>query len=922
MKHYLESVKDVLKETESRTSGLDSKEAERRLAQYGKGRLLQAKKESLFSRFADQLTDPMVLVLIAAAVISSVTAALSGESFADVFIILSVVILNAVLGVIQESKAESAIEALKDMTASESTVLRDGAAVRIPSDEIVPGDIVILNAGDAVPADGRLIECKSLKVDESALTGESVPAEKTDSVIRTSAGKRTLRRRGRETDSFTEEDIALGDRRNMVYMGSCVVYGRGAAVITDTGMNTEMGKIAGAITGAEKTMTPLQIRLNKLSGVLTKLVLAICVFMFAFSLIQKYSTGEISGFDKAAVLHTFMLSVSLAVAAIPEGLAAVVTVVLSIGVTRMSKKNAVIRKLTAVETLGCTQVICSDKTGTLTKNKMTVVKSSGAENERLAAALALCSDAVVKDGEAVGDPTQCAVVNYAQSIGLAKEALEKEYPRLAEIPFDSERKMMTTVHSAPHGNIQYTTGAPDVIIARCSSCIRGGRVVPMSERMKQEALEENRRLAGMALRVIAAACREYRETVKQGAALSPKIENGMIYLGLVGMEDPIRDEVPDALQKCRSAGILTVMITGDHLDTAAAIAGKLGVITDRAQAITGAELDRLDDEELSKRITNLRVYARVKPEHKTRIVNAWRKAGYVTAMTGDGVNDAPSLKSADIGIGMGVSGTDVVKNVADLILADDNFATITYAVAEGRRIYDNICKAVQFLLSSNLSEVISIFAATVLGFTILSPVQILWINLITDSLPALALGLEKAEPDLMERQPRSTSEGIFDGGVGIEIALQGALVSLLTLSAYFIGGYMETGAFSLGESADGMTMAFLTMAMAEIFHSCNMRSRHSSIFRLHTGNPALFGAVLASLALTACVIFVRPAAMLFGFESISMYEYIVSLALAAAVIPFVELGKLVRRIILRKKSPIVKADKRRYRTGGGNEAVV
>lgn len=922
MKHYLESVKDVLKETDSRTSGLDSAEAERRLAQYGRGRLLQAKKESLFSRFADQLTDPMVLVLVAAAVISSITAALSGESFADVFIILSVVILNAVLGVIQESKAESAIEALKKMTASESTVLRDGAAVRIPSDEIVPGDIVILNAGDAVPADGRLIECKSLKVDESALTGESVPSEKTDSVIRTSAGRRSPRKRGREADSSTDDDIALGDRHNMVYMGSCVVYGRGAAVITETGMNTEMGKIAGAITGAEKTMTPLQIRLNKLSGVLTKLVLAICIFMFAFSLIQKYSTGEISGFDKAAVLHTFMLSVSLAVAAIPEGLAAVVTVVLSLGVTRMSKKNAVIRRLTAVETLGCTQVICSDKTGTLTKNKMTVVKSSGGDSDRLAAALALCSDAVIKDGEAVGDPTQCAVVNYAQSIGLEKEALEAEYPRLAEIPFDSERKMMTTVHSAPHGNIQYTTGAPDVIIARCGSCIRGGRVVPMSERMKQEALEENRRLAGMALRVIAAACREYREPVRQGAALSPKIENGMIYLGLVGMEDPIRDEVPDALQKCRSAGILTVMITGDHLDTAAAIAGKLGVITDRSQAITGAELDRLDDEQLSRRITDLRVYARVKPEHKTRIVNAWRRAGYVTAMTGDGVNDAPSLKSADIGIGMGVSGTDVVKNVADLILADDNFATITYAVAEGRRIYDNICKAVQFLLSSNLSEVISIFAATVLGFTILSPVQILWINLITDSLPALALGLEKAEPDLMQRQPRSTSEGIFDGGVGIEIALQGALVSLLTLSAYFIGGYMETGAFSLGESADGMTMAFLTMAMAEIFHSCNMRSRHSSIFRLHTGNPALFGAVLASLALTACVIFVRPAAMLFGFEPISMYEYIISLGLAAAVIPFVEIGKLIRRIILRKKSPVIKTDKRRYRTGNGNEAVV
>lgn len=911
MKHYLESAESVLQEQNSSPDGLDPAEAQRRLGIFGYGRLRGAEKETLLSRFIGQLTDPMVLVLIGAAVISAVTAALSGESFADVLIILAVVILNAVLGVVQESKAEAAIEALKDMTAAETNVIRGGEVVRIAADEVVPGDVIILEAGDAVPADGRLIECNSLRIDESALTGESVPAEKTASVIGAGgAARRKSRRRGINglTAAATGtqeqgEDIPLGDRKNMIYMGSCAVYGRGIAVVTETGMNTEMGRIADAISGAGKTLTPLQIKLNSLSKLLTKLVLGICVFMFLFSVANGYMSG--TGLDGGAVLDIFMLSVSLAVAAIPEGLAAVVTVVLSIGVTRMSKHNAVVRKLTAVETLGCTQVICSDKTGTLTKNRMTVARAYGDDQKRLAAALALCTDAVLQgsgdERTASGDPTQCAVVNYALSIGLDKNELQTQYPRVSEIPFDSERKLMTTVHRVPHGYIQYTTGAPDVLIGKCTSYVSGGRIVPMTPYMRQKALDENRKLAGDALRVLAAGFREHKAGRNAAIHISEKDENELVFLGLVGMEDPIRDEVPHALELCREAGITTVIITGDHLDTAAAIAERIGVISDKSQAITGSQIDGMTDSELTDAIRKYRVYARVKPEHKTRIVNAWRSAGYVTAMTGDGVNDAPSLKSADIGIGMGVTGTDVVKNVADMILADDNFATIVDAVSEGRRIYDNICKAVQFLLSSNLSEVISIFAATVMGFTILSPVQILWINLITDSLPALALGLEKAEPDLMQRSPRDLHKGIFGDGTGIEIVLQGALVSALTVGAYFVGGYMEFGRFLLTESADGMTMAFLTMAMAEIFHSCNMRSRHGSIFRLKSKNPVLTCAVAASLALTACVIFIKPLSTLFAFEPISLKQYLIALALAATVIPVVEIGKLIRRIILKKR---------------------
>ena len=878
MKYYFMSKEDVLREMGSGEDGLASAEAERRLGQYGPNRLEEGKKTTILERIFAQISDPMVLVLIVAAIISGVTAVLSGEPLSDVFIILFVVVLNTALGVIQESKAEAAIEALKEMAAATSKVLRDGRMVQLRSEELVVGDVVLLEAGDAVPADGRLIRCASLKVEEAALTGESVPVEKTDAPL-----------------NAREGDIPLGDRINMVYMGSSAVYGRAMMVVTATGMNTEMGKIANAITTAQEGETPLQRKLAQLSRILTALVLGICAVMFGVSLLRHFLSAPVPGVGLAdTLLDSFMLAVSLAVAAIPEGLVAVVTIVLSIGVTKMSKRNAIIRKLTAVETLGCTQVICSDKTGTLTQNKMTVVEYAGDDEKLLATSLALCSDAELnEEGQAEGDPTQAAVVNYANKLGLPKNELSRQYPRVAEIPFDSARKLMTTLHQKPEGGlIQHTTGAPDVVIWKCVSYLENGNILPMTEEKRQFFLGENKRLADKALRVLAAG---YREWETRPAALSPEEENNLVFLGLVGMIDPVREEVPAAIQQCRTAGIRPIMITGDHVDTATAIALQLGIITDRSQAMTGAMLDHIGDEDFVRNVEHYGVYARVKPEHKTRIVNAWRHRGYVTAMTGDGVNDAPSIKNADIGIGMGITGTDVTKNVADMILADDNFATIVSAVEEGRRIYDNIRKSIQFLLSSNLSEVISIFCATLLGFTILKPAHILFINLITDSLPALALGMEKGEADIMRRKPRDPKEGIFSGGVGFSVFYQGVMVALLTLAAYFIGERMENGAWRIVNSEDGMTMAFLTMSMAEIIHSYNMRSQYGSIFKVKNHNFYLFGSMLLSFLLTAAVIYIPLLRDAFGFTSISFAEYITAMGLAILVIPIVELVKRIQR---------------------------
>ncbi|MDR3313443.1 MAG: HAD-IC family P-type ATPase, partial [Oscillospiraceae bacterium] len=770
MRHYLEDIADVFAQAGSSFEGLSAEEAARRLEANGKNKLTQAKKDSLLKRFLAQLKDPMILILIAAAIISAVMAVTKKEFPADVVIILAVVLINAVLGVYQESKAEAAIEALQEMSAATSRVLRGGQVRSVKSEALVVGDVILLEAGDAIPADARIFECASMKIEEAALTGESVPV-----------GKLTERLKPREND-----DVTLGDRKNMVYMGSSVAYGRGKAVVVATGMETEMGKIADAIARAEEGETPLQIKLNQLSKILTWLVLGICVFIFGFNIIRNLVTkGEVGGF--ADFLGWFMTAVSLAVAAIPEGLAAVVTIVLSIGVTNMSKKRAIIRKLTAVETLGCAQIICSDKTGTLTQNKMTVVDHFCPEEAALATAMALCSDAeLTEDGGAIGEPTEVALVNYALSLELPKGTLAKNYPRIGEAPFDSMRKMMSTVHQGADGNVvQFTKGAPDEILQRCTRIATAQGIVPLTQEHRNEILQENTRMASKALRVLAAAERRY---AAPPASFEPAdLEQDLTFLGLTGMIDPVRPEVKGAIAECRSAGIRAIMITGDHRDTAVAIATELGILENGRKAITGAELNNIDDATFAETVGDYAVYARVQPEHKVRIVNAWRKRGMVTAMTGDGVNDAPSIKSADIGVGMGITGTDVTKNVADMVLADDNFATIVTAVGEGRRVYTNIRKAIQFLLGSNLSEVLCIFSASLLGNTILLPVHLLWINLVTDCFPALALGMEKPEHDIMQQKPRKAKDGMFSGGVGFDVCYQGLLVTLLTTLAYFIG---------------------------------------------------------------------------------------------------------------------------------------
>ena len=874
---YLLTGQEVLSDQHTTPQGLSSQEAAARLEKHGPNRLQEAKKITNFQRFLQQLTDPMLLILLAAAAVSAVTSILSGEKLTEVFIILAVVLLNAVLGVVQESKAEAAIEALQTMTAATSKVLRDGKITVLHSADLVPGDVVILEAGDAVPADGRLLESASLKIEEAALTGESVPVNKTAEAI------------------DAQGDVSLGDRKNMCYMGSTVVYGRGSAVITATGMDTEMGKIAGVLARTEQEETPLQRKLTQLGKTLSYLVLAICVFIFVFDLLVE---GD---YSLEAILKTFMVAVSLAVAAIPEGLATVVTVVLSIGVTNMSKRGAVIRRLTAVETLGCTQVICSDKTGTLTQNKMTVVDHTGPQR-LLATAMALCSDAAWTEEGAQGEPTEAALVNFAAETGLKKPLLEEQQPRVAEAPFDSSRKMMSTVHQIDGGFIQYTKGAPDEVLRLCTGYIEDGEMRPMTEEKRRAILLENKAMADRALRVLAAAQRSWGDKLPED--ISPEtLEQDLCFIGLAGMIDPVRPEVKDAIHQCRKAGIRPVMITGDHKDTAVAIAKELDILDSADQAITGSALNDLTDEELAEAVPKYSVYARVQPEHKVRIVTAWKKRGAITAMTGDGVNDAPSIKTADIGVGMGITGTDVTKNVADMVLSDDNFATIVGAVGEGRRIYDNIRKTIQFLLASNMSEVLGVFTATLLGFTLLGPVHLLFINLITDCFPALALGLEKAEPDVMDRPPRDSHDGIFAGGLGLDILYQGVLITVITLASYIIGHCVEVGYFEMpsGVSPHGMTMAFLTMSMCEIFHSFNMRFQRRSIFSGRSHNKVLWAAMLGSLLITTLVLEVGPIADAFGFTPVGWAEYGIALALAVLVIPVVELVKFFQRRAARKK---------------------
>ncbi|HEY8392424.1 MAG TPA: cation-translocating P-type ATPase [Capillibacterium sp.] len=865
MDYYLKEKEEVLKEKGTTEQGLTPAEARARLEKYGPNKLAEGKRKSLLAKFFGEMADPMVMVLIAAALISGVV----GE-IADTIIILMVVTLNAVLGVIQEGKAEKAIEALQKMASPYCKVRRGGHVLSVKSEELVPGDLVLLEAGAAVPADLRIIKAASLKVEEASLTGESVPVEKDSRVM-------TLPPGGRE--------VPLGDRQNMAYMGTNVVYGRGEGVVVRTGMATEMGKIANLLAETKTEKTPLQRKLAALSRVLSIGVLAISVFIFAFGV------WENGGLHGGHVLEMFLTAVSLAVAAVPEGLVAVVTIVLSIGVTQMAKRKAIIRRLTAVETLGSTQVICSDKTGTLTQNKMTVVATYGPE-EPLAEAMALCNDATEENGEIIGEPTENALVRYALTRGLVKAELEKAQPRVAEAPFDSERKMMSTVHQKKDGSyVQYTKGALDELLPRCTRMLTPEGVVPLTPEREAEIRTENKRMAHQALRVLAAARREWAQLP---AEITPDLlENDLIFIGLTGMIDPVRPEVKAAIEKCRQAGITPVMITGDHQETAVAIAQELGMIGGADEVVSGVELTALSDAELEEKVSKYRVYARVQPEHKVRIVNAWKKRGQIVAMTGDGVNDAPALKAADIGVGMGITGTDVSKNVSDMVLADDNFATIVAAVEEGRRIYDNILKAIQFLLSSNLSEVVALFVATLMNFRLFSPIHILWINLVTDSLPAIALGMEKAEPDLMRRRPRKTDEGVFAHGLGAGVLYQGFAIAGLTLLAYFFGNRVTHNT--------GMTMAFLTLSLCEIFHSLNMRSRTKSLFSLKTHNKYLFGAMSLSFLLTIPLLYVPGLNDLFQLTPLSAGNLLTAIGLALMIIPLVELVKLLAGLAMGRR---------------------
>ena len=882
MRYYLEAIADVMETVKSSFSGLSKTEAAERLERNGKNKLDQAPKDSLLKRFLSQMMDPMIIILLAAAAISAGLAIWesrhTGFQFpSDVVIILAVVLINAVLGVYQESKAEAAIEALQEMSASTSKVLRDGTIVGVKSEDLVVGDVIVLEAGDAVPADARVFECASMTVEEAALTGESVPVTK----------------RLDKLNPGEHGDVTLGDRKNMVYMGSSIAYGRGKAVVVATGMETEMGKIADAISQAEEGLTPLQIKLNQLSKILTVVVLGVCVFIFGYNLIYKLLHPTDNAIEIDDILDMFMVAVSLAVAAIPEGLVAVVTIALSIGVTNMSKQKAIIRKLTAVETLGCAQIICSDKTGTLTQNKMTVVDNYAVDETLLATAMALCSDAEITENGPIGEPTEVALVVYADNLGLKKGALAEQMPRLAEAPFDSVRKMMSTVHANANGGfVQFTKGAPDEILARCTAVETKQGVVPMTDALRAEILTENKRMADKALRVLAAAKRTYTAQPEDVSAAA--LEQALIFLGLAGMIDPVRPEVKDAIIECGHAGIRAIMITGDHKDTAVAIANELGILTEGTKAITGTELSQIDDEEFERTVGDYSVYARVQPEHKMRIVNAWRKMGMVTAMTGDGVNDAPSIKSSDIGVGMGITGTDVTKNVADMVLADDNFATIVTAVGAGRRVYDNIRRTIQFLLSTNLAEVIAVFVASIMNFVLFRPVHLLFINLTTDLLPAIALGMESAEDDIMTRKPRSKTEGMFSGGLGINIIWQGFAIAILTLAAYFIVDIWH-------DHETAMTAAFFTLSLCEMFRAFSARSLTGNIFKLKTQNKILWASLAVSLVLTLAIIYIPGVNGMFDLVPLNGKELLTSLALAVTIIPIIETGKAIQRAIAKRK---------------------
>lgn len=848
--------------------GLSAEEAALRLESHGENRLREEKKKGNFRRFLEQFKDIMIIILMAAAVLSFAVSFYEGEGFIEPVLIILIVVLNAIIGVVQESKAEKALEALKRLSVPHARVLRDGEESMIESTGLVPGDIVLVEAGNFVPADGRLISCASLKVEESALTGESIPSEKS-------------------AETTVPGDAPLGDRHNMIFSGCSISYGRAKAVVTATGMDTEMGKIAGLLAGEEESSTPLQRKLATLGKYLGIAALLVCAVIFVIGLI-----------DGIPLMEIFMISVSLAVSAIPEGLPAIVTIVLAIGVQRMVKRNAIIRRLPAVETLGSASVICSDKTGTLTQNRMTLVKAFdgststledvGSDNSpsirKLLLYAALCCDGkvVFEDGmeKHIGDPTETAIILAARENGMMKEELDASYPRLAEIPFDSERKMMTTLNLIDGKKIVIVKGAFDVLSGRCV------------EGKTREAREYVDRMGRDALRVLAVAFKEIDEVP---AEPEPEIlESGLTFMGLVGMIDPARPEAKEAVALCRKAGIKPVMITGDHSLTASAIARELGILDDGDETVTGSELSAMTESELKERVGKISVYARVSPSDKIRIVRAWQERGEIVAMTGDGVNDAPALKAADIGCAMGITGTDVAKGAADMTLTDDNFATIVEAVKEGRGIYDNIRKVVGFLLGTNIGEILTVFFAMLLWREApLLSMQLLWINLVTDSLPAIALGMEPVENDVMNRRPRRRRENIFANGLGVQVLLQGMLFSALTLMGFIIGRMT-------GDIATGRTMAFLVLSLTQVVHSFNMRSSRS-LFKIGPfTNRTLTLAAVVSFAMIALVSFVPPLATIFGLTTLSYGLYLVAALLAFVPLPVLEATKMIGLVRHRK----------------------
>lgn len=873
---YSQPDSEVLQEMGTTPEGLSSTEAKERLSQYGPNELDEGKKKTMFQKFIEQFKDLMILVLLVAAVISAVVS----HEIVDSIIILAVVIINAIMGVVQEAKAEEAIESLREMSTPNANVLRDGHTVTVKSDELVPGDIVLLEAGDVVPADMRLMEVNSLKIEEAALTGESVPVEK-------------------ELAILEGDEIAIGDRINMAYSNSNVTYGRGKGVVVNTGMNTEVGKIAGMLAQADETETPLKNNLNHLGKFLTVAIVVIAVVM--------YFVGTF--FNDTSWVDMLLTSISLAVAAIPEGLPAIVTIILALGTQVMAKRNSVIRKLPAVETLGSTDIIASDKTGTLTLNQMTVEKLYANDRQYDASenipesnmAMKIMNYAndtkIAQDGSLIGDPTETALVQFGNEQGFDVTSKVKEQPRVAEIPFDSDRKLMTTVHKEAEGRyLVAVKGAPDVLLGRTKEVLLFDEVKPMTDEEKQKILDNNKDMAKQALRVLGMAYK-YVDAVPENME-SEIVENDLIFAGLVGMIDPERAEAADAVRVAKEAGIRPIMITGDHRDTAEAIAGRLGIIKpgDDDAVLTGTELNQMSDEEFARNVEKYSVYARVSPEHKVRIVKAWQKEGKVVAMTGDGVNDAPALKQADIGIGMGITGTEVSKGASDMVLADDNFATIVVAVEEGRKVFSNIQKAVQYLLAANLGEVLTLFLATLWGWDTLLPIHLLWINLVTDTFPAIALGMEPAEKNLMQHKPRGRNSNLFSGGVMSSIIYQGILEAATVLFVYWSAIQWPVHTTYAEIHSDALTMSFATLGLMQLFHAFNVKSVHQSLFKVGAfRNKAFNWALLLSFVLMMVIIVVPGLNDIFRVAHLDLYQWGIVLGSSFAIIPIVEIVKAIQR---------------------------